>query len=71
MRVAVQDPDQMEAVYHYIFHQSLCADPKETPVLLTESPWIAKASREKMVELLFEKFEIPGIYIAKNPVLAA
>lgn len=44
---------------------------KETPILLTESVFNMKESREKLVELLFEKFESPATFLAKNPVLSS
>ena len=46
-------------------------DPSETPILLGESIFMNKASREKIIEILFTKFHVPAVYVSKNHVLAA
>lgn len=58
-----------EQVVRYAFEQ-LDVDPKQHPVLLTEMPLNPKANREKMVKILFEKFQVPAVYLAINAVLS-
>lgn len=69
--IIVQDSDDMIAILTYLFHHALKIDPSETPVLLGESIFMNKVSREKLVDILFSKFNVPAVYVAKNHVLAA
>ena len=41
------------------------------PVLFSESPWNLKSEREKLVELMFEKYRVPAFFLMKNAVLSA
>ena len=65
----VEDWDAMEHLWKHIFDQ-LEANPSEHHVLLTEKTIrIPKANREKMVELMFEKFDVGGLHAAKQAQL--
>ena len=46
-------------------------NPRDTPLIFTEGPIHNKDLRLKLTEFMFEKFQIPAIYICKAPVLAA
>lgn len=37
--------------------------PEEHPIMLSEPSMNEKAVREKMVELLFEKYNVPGMHL--------
>uniref|UniRef100_A0A095AGB3 Actin-like protein 6A n=1 Tax=Schistosoma haematobium TaxID=6185 RepID=A0A095AGB3_SCHHA len=39
------------------------------PILFSEPSWNTKSKREKIAEILFEKFKVPAFYIAKNAAL--
>jgi hypothetical protein len=45
--------------------------PEEYAVMLAEPSHNTRAAREKAVELLFEKFKSPALFLAKNAVLAS
>ena len=62
--------DQMEKVWEYCFTNELRVDPSEHKVLLTEAPRNPKANREKMTQLMFETFQVQGLYVAIQAVLS-
>ncbi|KAH9652780.1 actin 1 [Citrus sinensis] len=69
-RGMVRDWDAMERLWEHIFDKELRVTIEEHPVLLTEPPLNPKINREKMVEIMFEGFEIPATYVAIQAVLS-
>lgn len=63
--------DMFERLTEYTYKQRLHALPEHHPILMTECPWNTRLKREKLLELMFEKFNVPAMYICKNAVLAA
>jgi len=61
---------QMEKVWEYCFNNELRVDPSEHKVMLTEAPGNPKANREKMTSLMFETFQVQGLYVAIQAVLS-
>jgi actin, other eukaryote len=45
-------------------------EPKECPILLTESPFNSKENREKMIQIMFETFSVPAYYVCFQEVLS-
>lgn len=62
--------DAMEKIWHYTFHNDLRINPTEHPILLTECPLNPLSNKEKMVEILFETFNVPALYISLQAVLS-
>ncbi|KAL7889104.1 hypothetical protein AOLI_G00040780 [Acnodon oligacanthus] len=61
--------DQMETIWQHAFQQ-LRVDVEDHPLLLTEGVMNPQVNRQRMVQLMFESFNIPLTFIALQPVLA-
>jgi len=62
--------DNMERYWARCIYQYLCCDPQEHYFLLTEPPMNTPENREYTAEVMFETFNVPGLYIAVQAVLA-
>jgi len=65
----VQNWDHMEKVWHHVIYDELRVDPSEYNFLLTEPVLNPKKNREKMAELMFEKFCVKGMYVTNGGLL--
>ena len=66
----ITDWDDMEKVWEHIFNDVLKIDPSEHNVLLTEAAMNSKFQREKMVQIMFERFKTPNLYIINPATLS-
>lgn len=66
----VEDWDAMERFWQQCIYEYLRCDPEDHYFLLTESPLTPPESREYTGEIMFETFNVPGLYIGVQPVLA-
>jgi actin len=62
--------DDMEEIWRHTFHNELRIDPAAQPVMLIDSALDVKANREKMVQIMFETFKVPALYVATAPALS-
>eukprot|EP00741_Cyanophora_paradoxa_P022542 tig00021491_g21768.t1 len=66
----IENWDHMEKFWaRSIFHYLKC-EPEDHNFLLTEAPMNPPESREQMAEIMFETFNVNGLYIAVQAVLA-
>ncbi|CAB1342775.1 unnamed protein product [Coregonus sp. 'balchen'] len=65
----IRNWDEMEKIWHHTFQQ-LHVEPDDHPVLLTEAAMNPLENRQRMVELMFECFNVPLTYVAMQAVLA-
>jgi actin-related protein 2 len=62
--------DDMQHVWDYTFSEKLQIDPTGRKILLTEPPMNPHSNREKMCEVMFERYNFGGVYVAIQAVLA-
>nr|WOG36274.1 uncharacterized protein [Candida metapsilosis] len=62
----IVDWDAAFELFAYYFKQLKIID-KDQPILITEPIWSTNEYRTKLIELVYEKFEFPGLYLAKVP----
>jgi len=62
--------DEMEKIWGHIFTNELCSAPELHNTMLIVSPIESKENKEKMVEIMFETFNVPGLYIKLTSELA-
>jgi len=66
----VEDWDLMEKYMEQIIFKYLRAEPEDHHFLMTEPPLNTPENREYLAEIMFESFNVPGLYIAVQAVLA-
>ena len=64
------DWDQLQRVWEHVFERELHMDVREHPLLLTELPTMSESAKMRMVEVMFEVFHCPALYVANAGVLS-
>ena len=59
----VKNWDDMEKIWKYTFFDELESDPKNNNVMLTILPYSPKEQIEKSSEIMFEHFNVKGLYM--------
>ena len=66
----IRNWDDMNHLWDYTFFEKLkIRNPADHKILLTEPAMNPKKNREKMVEVMFEKYGFNGVYVAIQAVL--
>lgn len=63
--------DLFEKVLDYTYAKVVQSESEYHPVLFSEASWNVRPNREKLTELMFEKYNVPAFFVVKNAVLAA
>ena len=66
----IKDWDEMEQIWNHMLYNELRHLPDEHNIILTDQPSNTPENRGKMAQIMFEKFNIPGLYISMTSVLA-
>lgn len=66
----ISDWELFEELMEHVLTKRIIVEPEYHPILFAEQAWNHPEKREKLMEIMFEKFNIPAFYTAKNPVLA-
>jgi actin-related protein 2 len=62
--------DDMQHLWDFTFHEKLRVDTSGRKILLTEPPMNPLKNRERMCEVMFERYNFGGVYVAIQAVLA-
>eukprot|EP00123_Amoebidium_parasiticum_P010872 comp20377_c0_seq1/m.25752 comp20377_c0_seq1/g.25752 ORF comp20377_c0_seq1/g.25752 comp20377_c0_seq1/m.25752 type:complete len:393 (-) comp20377_c0_seq1:261-1439(-) len=65
----VKNWEDMVNVWDYTFNEKLKIQPENCRILLTEPPMNPKSNREKMLEVMFEKYGFHSCYVAIQATL--
>mgnify|MGYP000849027687 FL=1 len=60
----------IEKIWNHCYYDELKIAPEDQPCFLTAAPLTPKADKEKMAEIIFEKFNVPQFYIGNQAVLS-
>ncbi len=66
----VQDWDMVEQIWQHANKSALTVDLAQTPMLLVERAFNTSKLRQEYAELMFEKFQSPALFLAKDSVLS-
>ena len=62
--------DLMEKIWEHTFTRELKVPQEERNILTSDSPLSPKINREKITQIMFEKFNIQGLFICIRPILS-
>ena len=62
--------DLMEKIWQHTFEKELKVPLDERNILTSDSPLSPKMNREKMTQIMFEKFNVQGLFICIRPMLS-
>ncbi|XP_051189571.1 actin-related protein 4 [Lolium perenne] len=67
----ITDWDVVDNIWNHAFRRRLLINPEEHPMLIAEPSTNNGQQREKAAELMFEKYKVPALFLAKNAVLTS
>ena len=66
----IKDWEDMEIIWHHMLYNELRVAPDDHNIILTDLPLNTEENRGKMAQIMFEKFNVPGLYISMTSVLS-
>ncbi len=66
----IENWECIEKYWHSCFNHYLRVDPQNHNIVLTEPPMNTPENREQMAEIMFETFDVNGLFIGVQAVLA-
>uniref|UniRef100_A0A8C8RUW4 Actin like 9 n=1 Tax=Pelusios castaneus TaxID=367368 RepID=A0A8C8RUW4_9SAUR len=66
----ITDWEEAEVLWRHMFYHDLKVLPEEHALLMSDPPLSPTTNREKMVEVVFESLNSPGMYIAYHSALS-
>ncbi|CAL4133781.1 unnamed protein product, partial [Meganyctiphanes norvegica] len=67
----IEDWDVFEKMLDYSYEKCIKSESQYHPVLFSEANWNARGRRERLCELMFEKYQVPAFFLVKSAVLSA
>ena len=62
--------DLMEKIWEHTFTRELKVPQEERNILTSDSPLSPKINRERITQIMFEKFNVQGLFICIRPILS-
>ncbi|KAN0043233.1 hypothetical protein ACTA71_010873 [Dictyostelium dimigraforme] len=69
-RGSIVDWNEMEQILNYSFNQVLNISSDEYPVLISDSPFNSKINRERMIQIMFETYNVLSTNITNRATLS-
>jgi len=69
-RGCIVNHDKLERLLHHAWYNELRVDPEEHPVLVTVSPRETQKNKERLVQMLFEVFQVPRVFLEHPQTLS-
>eukprot|EP00696_Hemimastix_kukwesjijk_P013936 gnl/Hemi2/27813_TR9189_c0_g1_i1.p1 gnl/Hemi2/27813_TR9189_c0_g1~~gnl/Hemi2/27813_TR9189_c0_g1_i1.p1 ORF type:complete len:382 (-),score=140.79 gnl/Hemi2/27813_TR9189_c0_g1_i1:242-1387(-) len=66
----IEDWNEMERIWSYLYKEELKIPAEDHPVLLTEPPLNPRRNRERVAEIFFETYNVPALFISMQSVLS-
>ncbi|XP_076047871.1 brahma associated protein 55kD isoform X2 [Oratosquilla oratoria] len=67
----IEDWDVFDKVLEYSYSKCIKSESQYHPVLFSETSWNTRGRRERLCELMFEKYQVPAFFLVKSAVLSA
>ncbi|XP_050527943.1 uncharacterized protein LOC126898036 [Daktulosphaira vitifoliae] len=66
----ITDWEAMEQMYYHMYYENLTVPPESYNIIHTEAPLNPKGCREKLAEMMFELFNVPGMFTVPSATAA-